>query len=87
MALEVNKHRVKVQYDKYVRSRKFSEGDLVLLWDQAKETLGVGKFNSMWHGPYVVKHVLEKGTYELVDYEGTALAEPRNGLYLKKYYT
>ena len=40
----------------------------------------------MWHGPYVVKRVLEKGTYELVDYEGTALAEPRNGLYLKKYY-
>ena len=40
----------------------------------------------MWHGPYVVKHVLEKGAYELVDYEGTALAEPINGLYLKKYY-
>ena len=39
----------------------------------------------MWHGPYVVKHVLEKPPYELVDYEGTALAEPRNGLYLKKY--
>ena len=40
----------------------------------------------MWRGPYMVKHVLEKGAYELVDYEGTALAEPRNGLYLKKYY-
>ena len=40
----------------------------------------------MWHGPYVVKRVLEKGTDELVDYEGTALAEPRNGPYLKKYY-
>ena len=37
-------------------------------------------------GPYIVKHVLEKGAYELVDYEGMALAEPRNGLYLKKYY-
>ena len=40
----------------------------------------------MWHGPYVVKWVLEKGAYELVDYEGMALVEPRNGLYLKKYY-
>ena len=37
-------------------------------------------------GPYVVKCVLEKGAYELVDYEGKALAEPKNGLYLKKYY-
>ena len=34
----------------------------------------------------MVKRVLEKGAYELVDYEGTTLAEPRNVLYLKKYY-
>ena len=52
VALEVNKHRVKVQYDKSVSPRKFSEDDLVLLWDQAKEPLGAGKFNPMWHGPY-----------------------------------
>ena len=86
MALEVNKRRVKVQYDKSIHPRRFSEGDLVLLWDQPKEPLGVGKFNPMWRSPYVIKHVLDKGTYELVDYEGTTLAEPRNGLYLKKYY-
>ena len=83
VALEVNKRRVKVQYDKSLHPRKFSEGDLVLLWDQAKEALGAGKFNPMWHGPYVVKCVLEKVTYELVDYEGMALTKPRNGLYLK----
>ena len=53
------------------------------MWDQPKEPLGVGKFNPMWHGPYMVKRVLEKGAYELVDYEGIALEEPRNGLYLK----
>ena len=85
MALEVNKHRVKVQYDKSVCPRRFNEGDLVLLWDQAKEPLGAGKFNPMWHGPYVVKRVLEKCAYELVDYEGIALVQPRK-LYLKKYY-
>ena len=86
VSLEVDKRCVKVQYDKSIRPRNFNEGDLVLLWDQAKEPLGVGKFNPMWHGPYMVKRVLEKGAYELVDYEGTALEEPRNGLYLKKYY-
>ena len=84
MALEVNKHRIKVQYDNSVHPRRFTEGDLVLLWDQLKEPLGAGKFNPMWRGPYVVKRVLEKGAYELVDYEGTTLAKPRNGLYLKK---
>ena len=86
MALDINKHRVKVQYDKSICPRRFSEGDLVLLWDQAKEPLGEGKFNPIWHGTYIVKHVLEKGAYELVDYEGTTLEEPRNGLYIKKYY-
>ena len=40
VALEVNKRRVKVQYDKFFRPRRFSEGYLVLLWDQAKEPLG-----------------------------------------------
>ena len=32
VALEVNKHHVKVQYDKFVHPRKYSEGDLVLTW-------------------------------------------------------
>ena len=86
VALEVNKCRIKVQYYKSIHPRRFSECDLFLLWDQAKEPLGAGKFNSMWHGPYVVKRVLEKGSYELVYYEGTTLAEPRNGIYLKNYY-
>ena len=83
VALELNKRRIKVQYDKSVRPKRFSEGDL---WDQPKEPLHAGKFNPVWRGPYVVKCVLEKGAYELVDYEGMALVEPRNGLYLKKYY-
>ena len=33
VGLEVNKHCVKVQYDKSLCPRKFSECDLVLLWD------------------------------------------------------
>ena len=40
MVLEVNKHHVKVQYDKSVHPMNFSEGDLVLLWDQSNEALG-----------------------------------------------
>ena len=30
--------------------------------------------------------VLQNGAYELIDYEGYPLAQPRIGLYLKKYY-
>ena len=68
-------------------SLEFSlRGDLVLLWDQDKEPLGAGKFRSMWLGPYIVSKVLKKGAYELIYFDGNKLAEPTNGLYLKKYY-
>ena len=82
-ANEAHKKRVKSQYDKSVKPRVFSEGDLVFLYDQDKEPLGPGKFKSMWiGGPYIVSRVLKKGSYKLMDYEGNKLAEPRNGLYL-----
>jgi len=40
----------------------------------------------MWYGPYVVKFSLEKGAYELDDYDGIPLGKPINGLYIKRYY-
>ena len=83
---EAHKNRVKVQYDKAVKPRVFLEGDLVLVYAQEKDALGAGKFKSMWYGPFIVKKVLKKGAYTLVDFEGNELPEPRNGLYLKKYY-
>jgi hypothetical protein len=36
--------------------------------------------------PFIMKEVLKKGACRLVDFEGNILAEPRNRLYLKKYY-
>ena len=40
----------------------------------------------MWLGPYIVSKFLRKGAYELKDFDGKNLPEPRNRLYLKKYY-
>jgi hypothetical protein len=77
---------MKSQYDKSVQPRAFAERDLVLVYDQAHDKLGTGKLKSLWHGPYIIKHVLHRGAYELVDYDGISLGEPRDGLYLKKYY-
>ena len=65
-------------------SVRYNEGDLVLLYDQASEPLGAGKFNPTGHDPYIVKCVLEKRAYELEDYKGNILKDPRNGIYLKK---
>jgi len=79
LANEAHKKRVKV--DKNVKPRVFSEGDLVLLYDQESDKLGAGKLKSLWMGPYIVKCVLVKGAYELMDYDGIPLAQPCNGLY------
>ena len=86
LVIEAQKKRVKAQYDKHVKPHVFSEGDLILLYDQDQDILGAGKFEAMWRGPYIVQQVLDKGAYELVYYDGIPLSEPRNGLYLKKYY-
>eukprot|EP00253_Pinus_taeda_P022946 PITA_22946 len=83
---EVHKKLFKAQFDKNVKPRVFSGGDLVLLYDQESDKLGAGKFKLLWMGPYIVKCVLAKGSYELMDYDGIPLAQPRNGLYLKRYY-
>ena len=64
-ANKAHKCRVKLQYDKSVHPRIFSEEDLVLVYDEASDALGAGKFVAMWHGPYIVKRVLSKGSYEL----------------------
>ena len=86
LVIQAQKKRVKAHFDQFVSPCSFVEGDLVLLYDQAHDKLGAGKFQPMWHGPYIVKRVLRNGAYELIDYEGVPLAQPRNGLYLKKYY-
>jgi hypothetical protein len=58
-----------------------------LVYKQYKDPLGAGKFKPMWFRPFIVKEVLKKGAYHLVDFEGNSLVEPRNGIYLKKYYS
>lgn len=83
---EAHKKRIKTQYDKVVLPQVFFEGDLILVYDQDKDAVGVGRFNSMWYVRFIVKHVLKRGAYELFEFEGNKLGEPRNGLYLKKYF-
>jgi hypothetical protein len=87
LANEAHQQKVKCQYDRSVHPWIFSEGDLVLVYDQDKDSLWAGKFKPMWFRPFIVREILKKGSYHLVDFEVNALAEPRNGLYLKKYYS
>jgi hypothetical protein len=40
----------------------------------------------MWFRHFIIRKVLEKGAYELVEFEGNVFPRPINGIYLKKYY-
>ena len=86
MANEVYKNLVKSKYDKFVCPSVFYEVNLVLVYDQDKGSLGAGKFKYMWLGPYIVTKMFKKGTYKLLDYKVNKLVDPKNGLYMKKYY-
>jgi hypothetical protein len=55
LVIETRKKHAKSQYDKHVKPRVFSEGDLVLLYEHDHDLLGVCKFEPMWRGPYIVK--------------------------------
>jgi hypothetical protein len=83
---EAAKKWSKATFDRHVNLFSFNEGDLVLAYDIAHDTLGHSKFESLWHGPYIIQHCLTKGAYILASPEGHPLKEPINGLYLKKFY-
>lgn len=86
MANEAHKKHIKVQCDNSVKPHVLLEGVLVLLYDQESDKLRSWKFDPMWVGQHIVKNVLSKGAYKVVDFDGVPLAQPNNGLYLKGYY-
>ena len=83
---EASKKWSKATFDHHVNLHSFHEGDLVLAYDIAHDTLDHGKFESLWHSPYIIQHCLTKGAYILASPEGLSLKEPINGLYLNKFY-
>ena len=83
---EAHKKRVKSSFDCHITTRSFTEGELVLFYDLAKEALGPGKFETLWKGPYIIKFCLRQGAYILMEPDGTYLTNPVKRLYLTKLY-
>ena len=69
LANEAHKHKVKYQYDRSIRPRILSEGNLVMVYDEDKDPLGARKFKPMWFRPFIIKEILKNGTYCLVYFE------------------
>ena len=45
------------------------------------------KFSPNWDGPYVVRESHESGYYKMSKSNGTILADPINGKWLKHHYS
>lgn len=61
LSSEAQKKCVEAQYDQNVKPNSYEKGDLLSVYDQEHDKLGIGKFEPMWHGPYIVKCALAKG--------------------------
>ena len=75
--------QVKTLYDKRMASRKFEDGDLVLMWNARIEDKGKhGKFDPIWLGPYLIETTWSEDSYVLKDLSDNILELPIHGQFL-----
>ena len=71
-------------YNRNVKGRSFTIGDLVLRRKQKTE--GLHKLSSPWEGPYVIKEVTRPGSYCLSDLEGVDVPNSWHIEHLIRFY-
>ena len=71
-------------YNRNVKGRSFTVGDLVLRRKQKTE--GLHKLSSPWEGPYVVKEVTRPGSYRLCDLDGIDVPNSWHNEHLIRFY-
>ncbi|XP_050919077.1 uncharacterized protein LOC127136580 [Lathyrus oleraceus] len=85
--LKRQKKRVEKSYNKRVKVKLFSTGDLVwkviLPMDRKDRTFG--KWTLKWEGPFQITQVLSNGAYEIEELVKDRRLLRVNGKYLKKY--
>lgn len=81
---QVQKAREKSWHDRHIKKKTFKEGDIVLLYAN-KFVNFPGKFKTHWLGPYIIKHISNGGTVQLVKLNGQLIPRRVNGSRLKIY--
>jgi hypothetical protein len=68
--------------------KNFQKGELVLLWNKAKEKSSMHtKFEALWIRPYVIEKILGFNSYMLQDMKGKRLMFPVNEKHLKGFFS
>ena len=71
-------------YNRNVKGRSFTVGDLVL--HRKQKTEGLHKLSSPWEGPYIVKEVTRPGSYRLRDLDGIDVPNSWHIEHLIRFY-
>uniref|UniRef100_A0A2N9IIT4 RNA-directed DNA polymerase n=1 Tax=Fagus sylvatica TaxID=28930 RepID=A0A2N9IIT4_FAGSY len=80
-------------YEKTLQTRIFAKGQMVLKTvemvpvDVRRGLPSPSKFAPNWEGPYLIREAYDSGYYRLSTADGTTLADPINGKWLKRYYS
>ena len=77
---------MKNAFDKKVRTRRFSEGDLVLKKVSQALKDNRGKWAPNYEGPFVVKRAFSGGALVLANMDDEELPSPVNSDVVKRYY-
>ena len=86
LKMAMYRQRMARYYDRKLKPRSFSTGDLVLRKAEVSQSMDQGKLSPNWEGPYKVIEVVRPGTYRLETLEGHRLARPWNVQNLRAYY-
>ena len=76
---------MKNAFDKKVRTRRFSEGDLVLKKVSQALKDNRGKWALNYERPFVVKRAFSEGALVLTNMDGEELPSPVNSDVIKRY--
>ncbi|XP_074292158.1 uncharacterized protein LOC141619015 [Silene latifolia] len=85
--VQLDQKRIERAFNKKVKPRGISEGDLVLKLVRALLPINPrGKFKPNWAGPYLVKKILSGGAVRLTDLDRNDYTNPVNLDQLKEFY-
>ena len=88
ISVEENKNRVARWYDKKVKAKEFTDGNLVwkLILPIGTKSSKFGKWSPNWEGPYRINRFARGNAYILETLKGVEFPRALSGKYLKKYY-
>ncbi|XP_070046590.1 uncharacterized protein [Nicotiana tomentosiformis] len=83
---QLYQNRMARAFNKKVRSRQFTPGQLVLKRIFPHQNEAKGKFSTNWQVPYIVHRVLIGGALILANMDGEIWPQPINSDAVKRYY-